>query len=117
MRCVIFSLFNGIKKHGFRSKIVVLVLICLLFVSAFFGVYLRFFVGAQSKDSSEYWLSVARNAWSFFEPGVAVNSQTGLPHGDVNYPWYTDWDLATYIQAVMDAERIGLISRTVIGGE
>jgi hypothetical protein len=54
--------------------------------------------------NSTVWRAVAANAWAYFQPGVGVGSNTGLP-----WTYFTDWDLGVYIQAVIDAQKIGLI--------
>ena len=60
--------------------------------------------------NSTVWMAVAANAWQYFQPGVGVDSNTGLPYaGGKGYPYFTDWDLGVYIQAVIDAQEIGLI--------
>jgi hypothetical protein len=60
--------------------------------------------------NSDSWKKVAANAWNYFQPGVGVYSSTGLPGAGFCYPYFTDWDLGVYIQAVMDANNTGLIS-------
>ena len=60
---------------------------------------------------SSVWKSVAANAWAYFQPGIGVDINTGLPYaGASNFKAFTDWDLGVYIQAVIDAQKIGLIS-------
>ena len=63
--------------------------------------------------NSTVWKQVAATAWTFFQPGVGVDSNTGLPYaGGKSYPDFTDWDLGVYIQTVIDAQKIGLINAT-----
>jgi hypothetical protein len=59
--------------------------------------------------NSTVWMAVAANAWQYFQPGVGVDSTTGLPGAGLGYPYFTDWDLGVYIQAVIDANKTGLI--------
>jgi hypothetical protein len=59
--------------------------------------------------SASVWKAVAANAWQYFQPGVGVNSITGLPAGSYGWNYFTDWDLGVYIQAVIDANKTGLI--------
>jgi hypothetical protein len=57
------------------------------------------------------WLSVAANAWAYFQPGVGVDPNTGLPYAaGTNFKAFTAWDLGCYIQAVIDAQKLGLVS-------
>lgn len=62
--------------------------------------------------NSTVWLAVANQAWKYFEPDMGVVAETGLPKAAVNWGYFTDWDLGVYIQAVLDAERLNLISKT-----
>ena len=60
--------------------------------------------------NSTVWFGVAGNAWAYFQPGVGVDANTGLPYAGGSYfKALTDWDLGVYIQAVIDAQEIGLI--------
>jgi hypothetical protein len=60
--------------------------------------------------NSTVWRAVAANAWQYFQPGVGVGSTTGLPYAQgTSFSVFTDWDLGVYIQAVIDAQKIGLI--------
>jgi hypothetical protein len=64
---------------------------------------------AQTMNSA-VWRAVAVNAWNFFQPGTGVDANTGLPRsGGTDAPYFTDWDLGVYIQAVIDANKTGLI--------
>jgi hypothetical protein len=67
---------------------------------------------AQAKQPSSYWTSIAQNAWNYFSLGVGVSAATGLPYANNDCPYYTDWDLGAYIQAIMAAEQTGVLSRT-----
>jgi hypothetical protein len=59
--------------------------------------------------TSQVWKAVGANAWNYFNPGVGVDSKTGLPCSGNAYPYFTDWDLGVYIQAIIDASKLGLI--------
>ena len=60
--------------------------------------------------NSTVWRAVAANAWQYFQPGIGVDPNTGLPrNGGTDSTTFTDWDLGVYIQAVIDAQKIGLI--------
>ena len=61
--------------------------------------------------NTSVWKTVAANAWQYFQPGVGVDSNTGLPSGSYGWNYFTDWDLGVYIQAVIDSQKIGLISK------
>ena len=59
--------------------------------------------------NSTVWMKVAANAWAYFQPGVGVDVNTGLPYAGTGFTGFTDWDLGCYIQAVIDAQKLGLI--------
>ena len=58
-----------------------------------------------------FWKTVAADAWAYFQPGVGVDPNTGLPYaGGADFKAFTAWDLGVYIQGVIDAQKIGLVS-------
>jgi hypothetical protein len=59
--------------------------------------------------NNSVWRQVAAYSWNYFQPGVGVDSRTGLPASGDTVGFFTDWDVGVYIQAVMDAQKIGLI--------
>ncbi len=66
---------------------------------------------SSSAVNSDVWSKIAANAWSYFQPGKGVDSTTGLPASSLGWNYFTDWDLGAYIQAVIDAQKIGLINK------
>ena len=64
----------------------------------------------------EYWMRLAENAWMYFQPGNGVNAATGLHGAGLDWPFFTDWDLGIYIQAVIDVEKLGILSRDGVWG-
>lgn len=61
--------------------------------------------------NTSLWTGIAATAWRFFQPGVGVDPTTGLPYaGGTNFEAFTDWDLGAYIEAVIAAQKIGLIN-------
>jgi hypothetical protein len=68
-------------------------------------------IGSAPVVNSTVWREVAANAWAYFQPGIGVDPNTGLPYagGATGFHYFTDWDLGVYIQAVIDAQKIGLI--------
>ena len=69
-------------------------------------------IGSAQTIDRTVWTAVATVAWQYFQNSVeGVNYNTGLPHAGGYYcPQFTDWDLGGYIQAVIDAQKIGLIN-------
>ena len=67
-------------------------------------------IESNPSANSTMWTQVAANAWRYFEPDIGVDPNTGLPRaGGTDSPNFTDWDLGIYIQAIIDAQKIGLI--------
>jgi len=72
---------------------------------------------AQGNMTSAVWRQVAANAWNYFQPGWGVDPNTGLLRTEgTDSPVFTDWDLGVYIQAVIDANKTGLISNDGLWG-
>jgi len=60
--------------------------------------------------NSTVWMKVAANAWAYYTPSFGVDPDTGLPYSSgLNNGLFTDWDLGSYIQAIINAQKIGLI--------
>ncbi|MDR0373386.1 MAG: DUF3131 domain-containing protein [Nitrososphaerota archaeon] len=74
------------------------------------------FLGTTQTIDPTTWRTIANFAWNYFKPSVGVDKTTGLPKSGVDAPCFTDWDLGVYIQATIDAEKIGLINRTETWG-
>ena len=84
----------------------------LLIVMILFSTFLLLPIGnceKQINSDREYWQDLAEKAWQFYQPDRAVNSHTGLHGAAVDWPYFTEWDLGTYIQAIIDARELGLI--------
>lgn len=109
------------RKARFNKKakaIIAVVITVALLVSFFaFNPMQSWFVGEKSTllssspdIDSTIWKGVASNAWAYFQPGIGVDSKTGLPYaGASDFKGFTDWDLGVYIQSVINAQKIGLI--------
>ena len=53
---------------------------------------------------------MAATAWAYYQPNIGVDPDTGLPYAaGLSFRGFTDWDLGSYVQAVIDAQEIGLI--------
>jgi hypothetical protein len=59
--------------------------------------------------SSSQWLAWASKGWRYFQPGVGVDQNTGLSSAGYGYHYFTEWDLGTYIFAILDAEQLGIV--------
>ncbi len=57
-----------------------------------------------------YWLRLANNAWKYFQPGIGIDSTTGLQSTGLGYLIFTDWDLGVYIQAIIAANKLGILN-------
>lgn len=56
-----------------------------------------------------HWDALAAEAWKYFEPGHGVIEQSGLHCAAECYQYFTEWDLGTYIQAIIDANELGIL--------
>ena len=65
----------------------------------------------EREDEISKWLEWARIAWSYFDPGIGVSQDTGLPRASRHWSTVTDWDLGGYIIAIIYAERMGILPR------
>jgi hypothetical protein len=66
-------------------------------------------IESNPNASTSVWKTVAATAWQYFQPGIGVDSSTGLPSAGYGWNYFSDWDLGVYIQAVIDANKTGLI--------
>ena len=57
----------------------------------------------------KFWINVAKIAWSYFRPGIGVSAKTGLNYANQWWHRITDWDLASYLSAIISARKLGLI--------
>ncbi|MFQ5711347.1 MAG: DUF3131 domain-containing protein [Candidatus Geothermarchaeales archaeon] len=55
------------------------------------------------------WIDWAETAWRYYQPGVGVNPDTLLHYATLTWHKFTDWDLASYILAIIDADKLGII--------
>lgn len=71
------------------------------------------FVGNEisNAESSDNWVGWANTAWKYFQPEIGVNSNTGLHYATSGWHRFTDWDLGVYIEAMIDAEKLGILGR------
>jgi len=90
----------------FRVRLVALVAAILLLTPLLVPVYVL-----NANTAYEQWVNWASTAWSYFEPGVGVNTNTGLHYATLGWHRFTDWDLGVYIEAIIDAEILGILGR------
>ena len=64
----------------------------------------------KTVGSRTYWEAIASTAWEYFQPGKGVDATTGLHMASIGWPHFTEWDLGVYIQAIIDARKIGILS-------
>jgi hypothetical protein len=113
-------------RFGRKTKWLVVCTIVAILLVSFFALLpeqrqslLNWFSGGKSDliesaktVDSTVWKVVAANAWAYFQPGIGVDLKTGLPYaGGSEFHGFTDWDLGVYVQSVIDAQKIGLISQ------
>ena len=113
------SMTQSLPKLHFsrKTKWVAFAIVAILLFSFF--VFQPGFIGMKSRGliesaqiiNSSVWNQVAANAWAYFQPGVGVDAKTGLPYaGGTDFKAFTGWDLGVYIQAVIGAQKLGLIN-------
>ena len=73
-------------------------------------------VGNAQNITSAVWRTVATNAWQYYQPGVGIDSTTGIPRAVIGFPIITDWDLGVYVQAIIDAQKIGVLNKAETWG-
>ena len=74
-------------------------------------------IQSDTNITSDIWLQVASYAWDYFQPGIGVDSNTGLPYAlGTSFTGFTDWDLGCYIQALIDAQNLTLIGPNDLWG-
>ena len=95
------------KKTEPIEKTVVLVLIASLVASAAFNVRAAV---EDTGNSSDFWLKLGQDAWNYYQPGISVDPNTGLASNNAGSNEFTDWDLGFYVQAILDAEKLGILS-------
>jgi len=95
-----------------KVKHVAAVFLVCLFLLGFAEPFVPLTRGQQNSlvADQSYWLSLANNAWNYYQPGVGVDSTTGLHGAGLGYPYFTDWDLGVYIQAIIDVTKMGILS-------
>lgn len=70
----------------------------------------RLIISSAQGMNKTVWSKLGSAAWQYFQFGT-VNSNTGLPSAGTNFPYFTDWDLGAYIQAVIDAQKINATTK------
>ena len=60
---------------------------------------------------SERWHEYAEIAWKYYSPWRGWNPETGLPWTNPYYHRLNGWDLGAYIVAIVDAEKLGIITK------
>ncbi|MBS7653299.1 DUF3131 domain-containing protein [Candidatus Bathyarchaeota archaeon] len=108
---------SSVGSRRIRLAGVTFILIGILFTSLYLAdgshwIFKRQNVNlGENSQGREFWLDLASKAWRYFEVGVGVHPTTGLHKAGLYWPYFTDWDLGIYLQAVIDAYKLGLIPR------
>jgi len=69
------------------------------------------FAPALAADTNA-WRDWASVAWRYYQPGVGVETNSGLHRGTLDWHYITDWDVGSYISAIIDAEALGIIQKS-----
>ncbi len=99
------------KLSRLAFKLIPLVLIPIIIYISFSGLLPleRRLTNVNANLTSSEWISYAQIAWRYFQPGIGVNPATGLHYANRDWHRFTDWDLGTYIFAIIDAEKLGIL--------
>jgi hypothetical protein len=104
---------QGFSTRSSAAKKLVLISATILIFTILLYQYLssKGRLDAQKEQEADDWIGWAKVAWSYFQPGVGLNPSTGLHYAAQGWHRFTDWDLGVYISAIIDAERLELISK------
>lgn len=95
------------KNQNTHQKAAVTAIVIMLIIGFFSGLHLT--VSAtddnQQEASKAYWMNLAKTAWNYFEPDTDATFS-----GSSSFSGITDWDTGFYIQAVINAEKLGIIN-------
>jgi len=100
----------GEKKERRSKRFKVVLIMIFVFFIIIFSTSLIFESHRQKEEKKvQEWLNWASIAWRYFTPGIGVNPNTGLHYATKDWHYFTDWDLGTYIIAILDAEELGIL--------
>lgn len=66
----------------------------------------------KAASESERWREYATIAWKYYSPWKGWNPDTGLPWTNPYYHRVNGWDLGAYIVAIIDAEKLKIITKS-----
>jgi len=92
-----------------KARIAVVFALIAVAVSACTGYWLL--ASRQKNTGIDEWKAWAEVAWRYYTPGVGVDPETLLHRANMFWHRFTDWDLGSYIQSLLDAKRIGLLKQ------
>jgi hypothetical protein len=106
------------------EKVFAVTLIAVIFVSFLFlliplvvqpkPIYLS--LNPNPVNENERWREYAEIAWKYYSPWKGWNPETGLPWTNPYYHRVNGWDLGAYIVAIIDAEKLGIITKDEADG-
>ena len=93
----------------------------LLCIAVLGGAVTPFTAHVRAQSSWTTWTDTAQTAWNFFHVGNAViwnpnitpshPYETLLGAAAMGYDYFTEWNLGTYMFAILDAEKAGILPR------
>ncbi|MEM1660903.1 MAG: DUF3131 domain-containing protein [Candidatus Bathyarchaeia archaeon] len=95
-------------KAALSISLIIFIIVATLFTS-FENIILS--TEGSEEDNISKWIEWARNAWSYYDPGVGVDSDTGILKATYYWPYLTDWDLGGYIISIIKAELMGILPK------
>jgi hypothetical protein len=110
------SYISHINFSSFKSQIKlqhILIAIGILFILLVSQTIIPTSIAADNPSIDRtYWLNLASRAWEFYAPRQSLDTQTGLYAASLDWPYFTEWDLGTQIQALLEAKALGLLPDT-----
>lgn len=110
---------NLLKRTLFNERIPTVAILTIILVASLLLLGSNFFKpkpkhlslnpGPQGK--SERWLEYAGIAWKYYSPWKGWNPDTGLPWTNPYYHRLNGWDLGAYIVAIVNAEKLEIITK------
>jgi len=92
-----------------KAKLTWILILVLIASSACTVLTLLPSLSQDSAQTESDWGAWAEVAWRYYTPGIGVDPQSLLHRANTQWHWFTDWDLGSYIQSLIDADKLKMI--------
>ena len=92
-----------------KAKLTWVLILVLIASSAYTAFTLLPSRSKGSEQGGNAWRAWAEVAWRYYTPGIGVDPQSLLHRANTQWHWFTDWDLGSYIQSLIDADKLDII--------